>query len=123
MAFGLHLFYGGGYCGCVSLNSFSTSFSRFSFALRYCNFRFCDRVNPDGHHRGMEYFGSDVLLTAVSYFLLVSADSPKIMGPSLFSFMMTSVVPILMTSPFDVLLEVVAIYPPAGLVGLCGRLV
>jgi hypothetical protein len=27
MAFGLHLFCGGGYCGCVSLNIFSASFS------------------------------------------------------------------------------------------------
>jgi hypothetical protein len=26
MAFGLHLFCGGGYCGCVSLNIFSASF-------------------------------------------------------------------------------------------------
>jgi hypothetical protein len=122
-AFGLHLFCGGGYFGCVSLNIFSASFSWFSFALRRCNFCFCDRVNPDGHHWGMEYFGSAVLLTIVSTFLLVSADSPKIIGPLLFSCMMTSVVPILMTSPFVVLLEVVAICPPAGLVGLCGRVV
>jgi hypothetical protein len=115
--FGLHLFCGGGYCGCVSLNIFPASFSWFSFALRRCNFRFCDRVNLDGHHRGLEYFGSVVLLTVVSSFLLVLADSPKIIGPS------TSVVPILMTSPFVVLLEVVAICPPAGLVSLWGRVV
>jgi hypothetical protein len=68
MAFGLHLFCGGGYCGYVSLNIFSASFSWFSFTLRRCNFHFCDRVNPDGHHRGMEYFGSAVLLTTVSSF-------------------------------------------------------
>jgi hypothetical protein len=36
---------------------------------------------------------------------------------------MTSVVPILMTSPFFVLLEVVAVCPPAGLVSLWGRVV
>jgi hypothetical protein len=102
--FGLHLFCGGGYCECVSLNIFSASFSWFSFALRRCNFRFWDRVNPDGHHRGLEYFGSVVLLIAVSSFLLVLADSP-IIGPS------TSVVPILMTSPFIILLEVVAVCP------------
>jgi hypothetical protein len=69
-AFGLHLFCGGGYCGCVSLNIFSAFFSWFSFALRRCNLRFCDRVNPDGHHRGLEYFGSVVLLIAVSAFCL-----------------------------------------------------
>jgi hypothetical protein len=85
MAFGLHLFCGGGYYGCVSLNIFSASFSWFSFALRRCNFRFCDRVNPDGHHRGMEYFGSTILLTVVSSsFLLVLVNSPKIIGPSYF---------------------------------------
>jgi hypothetical protein len=88
----------------VSLNIFSASFSWFSFALRRCNFCFCDRVNPNGHHRGLEYFGSIVLLTVVSAFLLVLADSP-IIGPS------TSVVPILMTSPFIVLLQAVAICP------------
>jgi hypothetical protein len=70
MAFGLHLFCGGGYCGCVSLNIFSASFSWFSFALRRCNFCFWDRVNPDGHHRGMEYFGSAILMAVVSFFCL-----------------------------------------------------
>jgi hypothetical protein len=111
MAFGLHLFCGGGYCGCVSLNIFSASFSWFSFALRRCNFCFYDRVNPDGHHRGMEYFGSAVLLTVVSSFLFVLADSPKIIGPSLFCCTITSVVPILMMSPFIILLEAVVICP------------
>jgi hypothetical protein len=76
-AFDLHLFCGGGYCGCVSLNIFFASFSCLSFALRRCNFRFWDRVNPDGHHRGMEYFGSTVLMAVVSSFLVVLADSPK----------------------------------------------
>jgi hypothetical protein len=66
--FGLHFFCGGGYCGCVSLNIFFASFSWFSFALRHCNFRFWDRVNPAGHHRGMEYFGSAILMVVVSYF-------------------------------------------------------
>jgi hypothetical protein len=98
MAFGLHFFCGGGYCGCVSLNIFSASFSWFSFALRRCNFLFWDRVNPTGHHRGMEYFGSVVLMVAVSSFLVVLADSLKIIGPSLPSCMMTSAVPILMMS-------------------------
>jgi hypothetical protein len=62
---------GGGYYRCVSLNIFSASFSWFSFALRRCNFRFCDRVNPDGHHRGMEYFESAILLTVVYFFVCV----------------------------------------------------
>jgi hypothetical protein len=88
-----------------------------------CNFRFCDRVNPDGHHRGMEYFGSAVLLTVVPPFLFVLADSPKIIDPSLFCCTTTSDVPILMMSPFFVLLEVVAVCPPAGLVSLWGRVV
>jgi hypothetical protein len=102
-AFGLYFFCGGWYCGCVSLNIFSASFSRFSLALRRCNFRFWDRVNPAGHHRGMEYFGSVVLMVDVSSFLVVLADSPKIIGPSLSSCMMTSAVPILMISFFVVL--------------------
>jgi hypothetical protein len=118
MAFGLHFFCGGGYCECVSLNIFSASFSWFSFALRRCNFRFCDRVNPDGHHRGMEYFVSPVLMVVVSSFLVLLADSPKIIDPSLFSYMMTSTIPILMISFFVVLLVAVGICPPAGLVGL-----
>jgi hypothetical protein len=57
----------------------------------------------------MEYFGSTILLTVISSFLLVLADSPKIIGPSLFSCATTFVVPILMMSPFVVLLEAVAI--------------
>jgi hypothetical protein len=81
---------------------FSASFYWFSFALRRCNFRFCDRVNPDGHHRGMEYFESAVLLTVVSSFLFVLADLPEIIGPSLFCCTITSVVPTSMTSPFIV---------------------
>jgi hypothetical protein len=99
-AFGLHLFCGGGYCGCVSLNIFSASFSWFSFALRRCNFRFWDRVNLDGHHRSMEYFRSAILMAVVSSFLVVLADSPKIINPSLFSCKTTSAVPILMMSFF-----------------------
>jgi hypothetical protein len=51
----------------VSLNVFSASFSWLSFALRRCNFLFWDRVNPAGHHRGMEYFGSVILMVAVSF--------------------------------------------------------
>jgi hypothetical protein len=101
-AFGLHFFCGGGYSGCVSLNIFSTSFSWLSFALRRYNFLFWDRVNPAGHHRGMEYFGSAVLMVAVS-FLVVLADSPKIIGPLLSPCTTTSAVPILIMSFFVVL--------------------
>jgi hypothetical protein len=60
-------------------------------------------------------------MAAVSSFLFVLAGSPKIIGPSLFSCMTTSVVPILMMSFFIVLSVVVGICPPAGLVSLCGR--
>jgi Na+/proline symporter len=123
MHFGLHFFCGAGYCGCVSLNIFSASFPWFSFALRRCNFRFWDRVNPDGHHRDMEYFGSAILMAVVSSFLIVLADSPKIIGPSLCSCMTTSVIPILIMSFFVVLSVAVDICPPFGLVGLCGRVV
>jgi hypothetical protein len=59
----------------------------------------------------MEYFGSTVLLTVVPSFLFVLADSPKIIGPSLFCCTTTSVVPILMMSPFIVLLEAVVVCP------------
>jgi hypothetical protein len=117
-AFGLHFFCGGGYYGCVSLNIFSASFSWLSFALRHCNFRFWDRANPAGHHRGMEYFGSVVLMVVVSSFLVVLADSPKIIDPLLSSCMTTSAVPILMMSFFVVLSVAAGICPPAGLVGL-----
>jgi hypothetical protein len=96
---------------CVIEYLFCLLFLVLLHCLRRCNFRFCDRVNPNGHHRGMEYFGSAVLLTDVSSFLRVLADSPKIIGPSLFSCMTTSSVPILITSPFVVLLEAVAICP------------
>jgi hypothetical protein len=99
-AFGLHFFCGGGYCGCVSLNIFSAFFSWLSFALRRCNFLFWDRVNPVGHHRGMEYFGSAVLMVAISSFLVVLANSPKTIGPLLSFCMTTSAVPILMMSFF-----------------------
>ena len=116
-AFGLHFFCGGGYSGCVSLNIFSASFSWLSFTLRRCNFLFWDRVNPAGHHRGMEYFGSAVLTIAVS-FLVVLADPPKIIGPLLSSCMTTSVVPILMMSFFVVLSVAAGICPRAGLIGL-----
>jgi hypothetical protein len=101
-AFGLHFFCGGGYSGCVSLNIFSASFSWLSFTLRRYNFLFWDRVNPAGHHRGMKYFGSAVLMVTVS-FLVVLADSPKIIGPLLSPCMTTSAVPILMMSFFVVL--------------------
>jgi hypothetical protein len=66
----------------------------------------------------MEYFGSAVLMVAVSSFLVVLVDSPKIIGPSLSSCMMTSAVPILMISFFVVLPVAAGICPPAGLVGL-----
>jgi hypothetical protein len=110
-AFGLYFFCGGGYCGCVSLNIFFASFSWFSFALRRCNFRFWDRVNPVGHHQGMEYFGSAILMTAVSPVLFVFVDSPKIIGPSLSFCMTTSVVPILMMSISVVLSVATGICP------------
>jgi hypothetical protein len=122
-AFGLHFFCGGGYYECVSLNIFSASFSWLYFALRRCNFRFWDRVNPAGHHRGMEYFGSAVLMVAISSFSVVLADSPKIISPLLSSCMTTSAVPILMMSFFVVLSVAAGICPPAGLVGLGGRVV
>jgi hypothetical protein len=66
----------------------------------------------------MEYFGSTVLMVAVSSFLVVLADSPKITGHLLSSCMTTSAVPILMMSFFVVLSVAAGICPPAGLVGL-----
>jgi hypothetical protein len=110
-AFGLHFFCDGGYCGCVSLNIFSASFSWLSFALRRYNFRFWDRVNPAGHHRSMEYFRSAILMAAVSSILFVLVDSPKIIGPSLSFCMTTSVVPILIMSFFVVLSVAAGICP------------
>jgi hypothetical protein len=59
----------------------------------------------------MEYFGSTILMADVSSFLFMLADSPKIIGPSLFSCMTTSVVPILMMSFFVVLSVVVGVCP------------
>jgi hypothetical protein len=70
----------------------------------------------------MEYIGSAALLVAlVSSSLPVLVDLPKIIGPSLFPCMTTSVMPILMMSPFVVLLVVVDISSlclPAGLVSI-----
>jgi hypothetical protein len=71
----------------------------------------------------MEYFGLIDLLTVVFSFLFVLADSSKIIDPLSSSCIMTSVVPILMKSPFVVLLEAVVVCPPAGLIGLCVRVV
>jgi hypothetical protein len=59
----------------------------------------------------MEYLGSAVLMAVVSSFLVVLADSPKIIGPSLFSCMTTSIVPILMMSFFVVLSDAAGIIP------------
>lgn len=126
-----HIFCGGGSCGCVSLNIFFASFSLFSLALRHCNLCFWEHVSPDGQHRGMEYFGSYVFLVApMSFSSFVLVDLPKIIGPSFLSCMTTSIMPILMTSPFVILLAFcIGSYncrhflpvTPAWLVGLCGR--
>jgi hypothetical protein len=62
----------------------------------------------------MENFGSAVLMVAVSSFLVVLADSPKIIGPLLSSCMTTSAVPILMTSFFIVLSVAAGICPLPG---------
>jgi hypothetical protein len=57
----------------------------------------------------MEYFGSAILMAVVSPSLLVLADLPKIIDPSLFPCITTSIVPILMMSLFIVLLVAVGI--------------
>jgi hypothetical protein len=59
----------------------------------------------------MEYFGSVVLMAVVSFYLLVLADLPKIIGPSLFPCITTPAIPILMMSLFVVLLAAVDICP------------
>jgi hypothetical protein len=59
----------------------------------------------------MEYFGSTILMADVSSFLFVLADSPKIIGPSLFSYTTTSIVPMLMMSFFVVLSVAIGICP------------
>jgi hypothetical protein len=59
----------------------------------------------------MEYFGSAILMAAVSSVLFVLADSPKIIGPSLSFCMTTSVVPILIMSFFIVLSVAAGICP------------
>jgi hypothetical protein len=66
----------------------------------------------------MEYFGSAILMAVISSVLFVLADSPKIIGPSLYFYMTTFVVPILIISFFVVLSVAAGICPPAGLVGL-----
>jgi hypothetical protein len=59
----------------------------------------------------MEYFELAVLMVAVSSFLVVLADSPKIIDHLLSSCMTTSAVPILMMSFFVVLLVAAGICP------------
>jgi hypothetical protein len=71
----------------------------------------------------MEYFGSAVLMVGVSSFLVVLADSPKIIGPSLSFCITTSDVPILIMSFFVVLSVAAGQCPSAELVGLGGRVV
>jgi hypothetical protein len=66
----------------------------------------------------MEYFGSAVLMVIVSSFLVVLADSPKIIDPLLSSCMTTSAIPILTMSFFVVLSVAAGICLPAGLVDL-----
>jgi hypothetical protein len=66
----------------------------------------------------MEYFGLAVLMVVVSSFLVVLADSPKIIDPLLSFYMTTSAVPILMMSFFVILSVAAGICPPARLVGL-----
>jgi hypothetical protein len=68
----------------------------------------------------MGYFGSAVLMAVVSPSLLVLTDLPKIIDSSLFPYITTYVVPILMMSIFVILLIVVGICPPVGLVSLYG---
>jgi hypothetical protein len=94
-----------------TIKYFFAYFSLLSFALKCCNFRFSDRVSPNGHHQSMEYLGSAVLLAVVCSSLLVLVDLPKIIDPSLFPCMTTSIVPILMMSPIVVLLAAVDICP------------
>jgi hypothetical protein len=62
----------------------------------------------------MEYFGSVVLMAVLSPSLLILADLPKFIGPSLFLCIMTSPVPILMMSLFVVLLVAIGICPLPG---------
>jgi hypothetical protein len=59
----------------------------------------------------MEYFRSAVLMVVVSSFLVVLADSPKIIGPSLSFCITTSVVPTLIMSFFVVLSVAAGICP------------
>jgi hypothetical protein len=83
-AFGLHLFYGGGYCRYVSLNNFSPLFPCSILLVGAATYGF-DTMSVSMGPLGMEYFGSDVLLVVpMSSSLPVLADSPKIIGPSLF---------------------------------------
>jgi hypothetical protein len=71
--------------------------------LRPCQTRWA----PLGHG----VFWSVVLLAVVSSSSPVLVDLPKLIGPSLFPYMTTSVVPILMISPFVILLVAVDICP------------
>jgi hypothetical protein len=115
---------------CV-IKYFSASLSLLSFALKRSDLRFCEHVSPDQHHRGMEYFGSTVLLVApVSaplYFpSSILVDLPKNHRPF--------IVP-LYDDIYCAYLDDISIccsfgargyflsIPPAGLAGLCVRVV
>jgi hypothetical protein len=106
VALGFYIFCGGGYCGCVSL----IFFHLFSLALicsqtlQFVLLRMCLARAPLGH--GVLWVGC---FTSCSYvFFSVLADSPKTIDPLLFPCVMTSDVPILITSLFVVLLALVA---------------
>jgi hypothetical protein len=126
--FGLYLFCGGMNCGCISLNIFSASFSLFSLTLRRCNLRFLERVSANGHHRGMKYFGSDILLVAPkslsSFVWPIYQKNHRLFTIAMYDDICCDYFnDISICSSFDI-----GIYncgqflpmPPVGLVGLCG---
>jgi hypothetical protein len=123
MAFTLHLFCGGGYCRCVSLNIFSTSISWVSFALRRCNFRFCDRVNPGGRHWGHGVFWIDCFVDSRIFFFVCVGRFTKNHQPFVIFLYDDICCYYFDEVSFCRPVGGCSYMPPTGLVGIWGRLV
>jgi hypothetical protein len=103
MTLGLHLFCGDGYCGCVSLNIYLPLFPCFPLLLGATTCTFETMLVLMGTIGEVLRAGCFVGCSGV-FSLIFLGRFTKSIRSSLFPCMATSVVPILMMSPFVVLL-------------------
>jgi hypothetical protein len=112
MTFSLHLFCGGEYCGCVSLNILSTSFS---LALQFSLLRSCQsRWAPSGHG----VFWVDYFAGSCVFFFACIGRFTKNHQPFIISLYDNICCTYFDDVPFCRPLGGCRYMPPAGLVGL-----